>query len=95
MKGLCEQSDSEEETGVTTHLIGSPVATLECRPHRSPAAALGPIERKDLAVEVLAGNRSVTTLAQECDVSRKFLYQQADKAQQALDRAFSPRCRAR
>ena len=91
MKGLCEQSYSEEEMGVTSHLIGSPVATLECRPDRSPAAALGPIERRDLAVDVLAGNRSVTTLAQEHDVSRKFLYRQADTARQALERAFSPR----
>ena len=80
-------SYSEEETGVTTHPIGSPVAVLECRPHSSPAAALGPIERRDLAVAIVAGNRSVTELAEEHDVSRKFLYRQANTARQALERA--------
>jgi hypothetical protein len=93
MNGLRKQSYTAlEGTGVTSHIIGSPVAALECRPHSSPAAALGPIERRDLALEVLAGNRPVTELAEEHDVSRKFLYQQANTARQALERAFSPRC---
>ena len=81
----------EEETGVTAHLFGSSVGVLERRSEARGAAALGPKERSALAVDVLGGHRSVTALAQECDVSRKFLYQQADRAQQALERAFSPR----
>ena len=77
------------------HLIGSPVGVLERRSEACGAAALGPEERSALAVAVLGGRCSVSALAQECDVSRKFVYEQADKAQQALERAFSPRCGAR
>ena len=77
---------------MTEHLFDSPVGVLE-RGSRG-AAALGPKERSALAVAVLAGSSPVTALAEECDVSRKFLYQQADKAQKALERAFSPRGRA-
>jgi hypothetical protein len=43
-----------------------------------------------LAVHVLAGSSSVTELAERHQVSRKFLYQQADKGEQALSQAFSP-----
>ena len=68
------------------------MGVLERRSDACGAAALGPKERSALAVDVLGRRRSVTALAQECDVSRKFLYQQADKAKQALERAFSPRC---
>lgn len=53
-------------------------------------AALGPIERKTLSLQVLAKTNPVTHLAQNYRVSRKFLYQQAAKAQQALDRTFNP-----
>src|SRR3972149_3695168 len=53
-------------------------------------AALGPIERKTLSLQVLAKTDPVTHLAQNYRVSRKFLYQQAAKAQQALDRTFNP-----
>jgi hypothetical protein len=43
-----------------------------------------------LAVEALAGARPVSRLAQDYQVSRKFVYQQADKAAQALAEAFAP-----
>ncbi len=56
-----------------------------------PANGLNPQQRQRLAVEVLAGTQSLSQLADERDVSRKFVYQQADKAQQALDRAFAPK----
>jgi len=52
--------------------------------------SLGPIERKNLSLQVLAKTDSVTRLAQNHHVSRKFLYQQADKAQHALDITFDP-----
>jgi len=53
-------------------------------------AALGSIERKTLSLQVLAKTSPVTHLAQNYRVSRKFLYQQAAKAQQSLDRTFNP-----
>src|ERR1017187_7698831 len=53
------------------------------------AHCLGPAWRKDLSVQVLAGALPVSHLAQQCGVSRKFLYQQADKASQALEDAFA------
>jgi hypothetical protein len=55
-----------------------------------PAQRLLPQERRDLAVQVLAGARPVSDLAQEHEVSRKFLYQQAHTAQAALTQAFEP-----
>jgi len=56
----------------------------------SLAAHLGPTERKSLSLQVLARTQPVTRLAQDYRVSRKFLYQQAARAQQALDRTFQP-----
>ena len=55
-----------------------------------PAQQLTPAQRQRLAVDALAGSQPLTRLAQEHEVSRKFVYQQADKAQQALDEAFAP-----
>jgi hypothetical protein len=43
-----------------------------------------------LAIDILAGNGSITELAERHQVSRKFLYQQADKGEQALTEVFSP-----
>jgi hypothetical protein len=65
----------------------SPVAELTCPP-RWPAQRLLPQERQDLAVRVLAGAQPVSDLAREHEVSRKFLYQQAHTAQDALTQAF-------
>jgi hypothetical protein len=67
----------------------SPVAELTCYP-RWPAQRLLPQERQDLAVRVLAGAQPVSDLAREHEVSRKFLYQQAHTAQDALTQAFDP-----
>lgn len=55
-----------------------------------PAEALPPEQRQRLAVHALAGTQSIRHLADEHHVSRKFIYQQADKAQQALTEAFTP-----
>jgi hypothetical protein len=55
-----------------------------------PAQQLAPKQRQDLALQVLAGSLPVAQLAREHQVSRKFLYQQADTAQIALERAFDP-----
>jgi hypothetical protein len=43
-----------------------------------------------LGLYALAGNRTVTSLADDCDVSRKFVYQQATIARDALQEAFAP-----
>jgi hypothetical protein len=55
-----------------------------------PAQRLLPAERQDLAVQVLAGAQPVAALARQHEVSRKFLYQQADIADDALAQAFNP-----
>jgi hypothetical protein len=43
-----------------------------------------------LAIHALAGSETVTSLAAQHGVSRKFVYQQTHKARTALDDAFSP-----
>lgn len=57
----------------------------------SPCAAqeLDGEHRKQLAVQVLARTEPVTDLAKRHRVSRKFLYEQADKGAQALARTFA------
>ena len=45
-------------------------------------------QRKKLAIKVLAKMEPVTQLADTQQVSRKFLYKQADKAESALDEVF-------
>jgi hypothetical protein len=55
-----------------------------------PAHLLQPHQRQALAVAALAGARPITQLAQEYQVSRKFVSQQADQAEQALAEAFAP-----
>jgi hypothetical protein len=59
-------------------------------PARCVAPQLDGAQRQQLAIDVLAGNGSVTELAERHQVSRKFLYQQADKGEQALTQVFSP-----
>jgi hypothetical protein len=56
----------------------------------SAAQLLGPQQRQVLSLEALAGTQTITQLAQDYQVSRKFVYQQADKAEQALAEAFAP-----
>ena len=54
-----------------------------------PAQLLGPEERLDLALQALGGTFTITALAEQADVSRKFVYQQIDTAEQALAEAFA------
>jgi hypothetical protein len=56
---------------------------------RTPAHALPPAARQQLALDALSG-RAISELARAHDVSRKFVYQQTDKAEQALADAFTP-----
>src|SRR5262249_30391630 len=67
----------------------TPVAPTPAVPN-CPAQLLPPPQRQALAVAALAGARPVTRLAQDYQVSRKFVYQQAAKAEQALTAAFAP-----
>jgi hypothetical protein len=52
------------------------------------AARLPESDRRDLAIQALAGSDTVSDLAARHGVSRKFIYQQTDKARTALDDAF-------
>jgi hypothetical protein len=52
------------------------------------AARLPVSDRRGLAIQALAGSETVSNLAVRHGVSRKFIYQQADKARVALDDAF-------
>jgi hypothetical protein len=54
------------------------------------AARLAPRQRRDLSLEALRRAEPLTDLAQRHQVSRKFVYQQMEKATTALDRAFQP-----
>jgi hypothetical protein len=58
-------------------------------PATCPAKALTPPQRQRLALNVLTGSKPVAQLAQQHRVSRKFVYHQAHKAQQALDDTFA------
>src|ERR671917_982870 len=60
---------------------------------RGVATAVRPLpesDRKDLAIQALAGSETVSDLAARHGVSRKFVYRQTHKARAALDDAFSP-----
>jgi hypothetical protein len=54
------------------------------------AKQLAPQQRRDLAIQMLAGTETVSELAREHEVSRKFVYHQVHTAQQALQQAFEP-----
>jgi len=74
---------------MVTSVIGTDAGKVQpfCR---LSAAGLGPAQRMELSVEVLARKEPLSRLAQRTDVSRKFLYQQAHKASRALEEAFAP-----
>lgn len=59
-------------------------------PCASPAHRLGPLDRKALSLEALAGLDSVAEIARQRRVSRHFVYRQAAKAEAALEVAFAP-----
>ena len=58
-----------------------------------PAKQLAPQQRQGLAIQVLAGTETVSELARQHEVSRKFLYQQVHTAEKALSEAFAPSSR--
>ena len=54
------------------------------------AVELGPEDRKQLSVQALARTDTIQQLSEAHGVSRKFVYQQAAKATEALEEAFDP-----
>jgi hypothetical protein len=74
---------------MVTEVIGTSAAGTASFSGFGGAHRLGPGQRKDLSIQVLARSQPVSHLAQQCGVSRKFLYHQADKANQALEDAFA------
>jgi hypothetical protein len=65
-------------------------ALQQAIPNGCPAKALPPSQRQQIGVQALAGAQSITNLADEFDVSRKFVSRQAGIAERALDDAFDP-----
>jgi hypothetical protein len=59
-------------------------------PNGCTAKTLPPSERLTLGLHALTGTETITKLADDFDVSRKFVYQQAATAQGALEEAFAP-----
>jgi len=55
-----------------------------------PAKQLAPEQRQDLAIQVIAGTETVSQLARQHEVSRKFVYHQVHTAKEALSEAFAP-----
>jgi hypothetical protein len=56
----------------------------------SVAASLPSEVRKAIGIQALARTEPTSHLAATHQVSRKFVYQQGDQAQQALDESFAP-----
>jgi hypothetical protein len=72
--------------------IPSPTFSQPKRPSNyCPAKMLSPEQRQELAVQAIAGEVSITELAEQAQVSRKFVYSQKSIAAEALDSAFEPR----
>ncbi|MFK8184883.1 MAG: hypothetical protein AB8B99_16045 [Phormidesmis sp.] len=54
------------------------------------SAGLSPDSCQDIGIQVLSRSPPISHIATTHQVSRKFVYQQGDKAKQALDKSFSP-----
>jgi hypothetical protein len=63
-------------------------ALQQAIPNGCPAKALPPSQRLHIGLQALAQTQTVTDLADQFDVSRKFVYRQAATAQAALTDAF-------
>jgi hypothetical protein len=72
------------------HSVPAASVLQQAVPDNGNAQSLGSNERLSLGVQALAGHQTITGLAAEAGVSRKFVYHQADIAQTALDEAFAP-----
>lgn len=52
------------------------------------ANSLNPIQRQEIAIQAIAKTTKITALAKANGTSRKFIYQQKEKAEEALQKAF-------
>jgi hypothetical protein len=77
-----------EETDMC-HLTPTIRSVQQAIPNGCRAKALGPSDRLTLGMQALAGTRSITGLAGEYDVSRKFVYQQLATVRTALQEAVA------
>ena len=77
-----------EETDVC-YLTPTVLSVHQAIPNGCPAKALEPSQRLTLGVQALAGHQTITDLADDLDVSRKFVYHQAATAKAALEEAFA------
>lgn len=71
------------------HIIDTSVQNQESLPQNpSVASGMNRNARKQLSLQALRRGLPITRIAQQNDVSRKFVYQQVAKATQAIDEAF-------
>ncbi|MEM9148944.1 MAG: hypothetical protein AAGB19_00535 [Cyanobacteria bacterium P01_F01_bin.3] len=59
-------------------------------PALSVAANLSPTTRQNIGLKAISRTIPISHLAATHQVSRKFVYQQGDKAQRSLDESFAP-----
>jgi hypothetical protein len=78
-----------EETDMVCQLITSELGSQQQTAAFSAAKLMAPLQRRQLALETLAGIETVSHLAQEHHVSRNFVYRQATKAEEVLDHVFA------
>jgi hypothetical protein len=79
-----------EETDMGMDPIVGVVPSQPQSARLSAAHLLDPVQRQTLAIAALSGVQSITCLAQDYQVSRKFVYQQSDQAARALEETFAP-----
>jgi hypothetical protein len=78
-----------EETDVC-YPTSAVLSLQQAIPNGCPAKALPPSQRLQLGLQALAGAQTITDLADQFEVSRKFVYCQSDTAERALTEAFAP-----
>jgi hypothetical protein len=82
-----------EETGMCHPIavwLQAQIQSSESQSVVCAAQRLGAEQRQQLAVQAMAGRATITRLAADNQVSRKFVHQQVNKAEQALGEAFAP-----
>jgi hypothetical protein len=72
------------------HPTAAVLSLQQAIPNNCTAKALPPSQRLQVGLQALAGTQSITKLADEFDVSRKFVCQQRTRAGEALGDAFAP-----
>jgi hypothetical protein len=78
-----------EETDMCLQVTISPAGPQQQVVATSAAKSMKPAARQALAIAALQADQPITDLAHDHEVSRKFVYQQSDRARQALEQAFA------